>query len=75
MPIYQLNLGKKVAQVTDYHSCCLSKRYATDDKVLFAKTSSFKNINTPHAVVHNMETARTELFLLAEQMIDEVTKK
>ena len=95
-----INLGKKVGQFSNHHSCRLGKWYVSDGKELFGTTPSFKKMDAPHAIVHNnvidaikcvdgedtclanrgeilkdfenMETASAELFVLAEQMIDEV---
>ena len=48
-----INLGKKVGTFGDHHSCRFGKWYTTTGKELFGHTPSYKEIDKPHAIVHN----------------------
>jgi methyl-accepting chemotaxis protein len=48
-----INLGKKIGNFGDHHSCRFGKWYTTTGKELFGHTPSYKEIDKPHAVVHN----------------------
>ena len=98
-----INLGRKVASFSDHHNCRFGKWYEGDGKKIFGHTSSYKQIDAPHATVHSnvlnsikcvegedtciahrdeilrdfkaMEEASAHLFVLAEDMISEVSGK
>ena len=94
-----INLAQKLGAFSDHHNCRLGKWYEGEGRAVFGKTSSFQNMQKPHARVHDnallaiqciegedtcvankemimaafidMEKASAELFVLAENMIDE----
>ena len=95
-----INLGKTISDFGNHHDCRFGKWYEGEGKEMFGDTPSYKQIEKPHAIVHNnviavmkfvdgtdscvinkdiiikdftaMEQASSELFVLAEAMIDEV---
>ena len=48
-----INLGKKTGEFSDHHSCRLGQWYDTEGKKIFGHTQSYKDLDAPHAIVHN----------------------
>ena len=48
-----INLGKTVANFGNHHDCRFGKWYENEGKKMFGNTSSYKQIDKPHATVHN----------------------
>lgn len=48
-----INVGKKVGSFGTHHDCRFGKWYFGDGKKQFKETQSYKQIDKPHALVHN----------------------
>jgi methyl-accepting chemotaxis protein len=48
-----INIGKKVGSFGTHHECRFGKWFFADGKKQFGHTKSYKQIDNPHAIVHN----------------------
>ena len=50
---YATVLNEKETEFPDHHNCRMGQWYLTDGKERFGHTQAYKEMDTPHAIVHN----------------------